>query len=163
MKVHRRKANKDYPKFDIKKGDIYYAWQFRNQDEVKSKTYPKPQQLTQSDFLIRLYDESDRLTELSGREFEELSEVEGIDHDLQEIIDTLTELRDEQEEKKNNMPDHLQESATGELLQGRYDMLDEVINDLESHHGDLVTAINDDDIDRVKEVLEEIGYVTCGQ
>lgn len=47
-RVQTQKARKDYPEQGIKKGDTYYSWKFRYGGEYKSKTPPKPSQLTQS-------------------------------------------------------------------------------------------------------------------
>lgn len=124
-KVH--KAQKDYPQYGIKKGDSYYWWKFRFGGKHFSKTYPKRSQLTQSEFLSTVYDIEDELQSISSGDFSEAGEIKDF---VAGIIDRLESLRDEQEGKRDNMPEQLQESATGELLQGRYENLDEMIDEL---------------------------------
>lgn len=47
-RVEKQKAAKDYPDQGIQKGDTYFKWSFRYGGTHKSKTYPRPSQLTQS-------------------------------------------------------------------------------------------------------------------
>lgn len=54
-RVHRQKAGKDYPAQGIKKGDIYYSWSFYRGPEQKSKTPPRPSQLTQREAYSQAY------------------------------------------------------------------------------------------------------------
>jgi hypothetical protein len=68
-----KKAQKDIPGTNIKKGDSYYWWKFRFGGKRTSKTYPKRSQLTQSDFLQRIYEIEDQL---SGASFSEPKDVE---------------------------------------------------------------------------------------
>ena len=48
-KVNRQKAGKDYPAEGIKKGELYYSWQFRTGPVHRSATPPRPSQLTGSE------------------------------------------------------------------------------------------------------------------
>jgi hypothetical protein len=49
-KVTTSVARKDYPDAGIKKGDTYYSWQFySDRSPRRSKTYPRPSQLTGSE------------------------------------------------------------------------------------------------------------------
>lgn len=122
-RVHTQKANKNYPDQGIKKGDTYYWWQFRHGGKIKSKTYPKPSQLTQSAFWGTVYS----IQESN----EQVPAFDDIESAIDDIKGELEALRDEQQEKLDNMPEGLQQGATGELLQERYDTLDGVISDLE--------------------------------
>jgi hypothetical protein len=128
-KVHTQVAAKDYPEHGIKKGDTYYKWSFRYGGTHKSLTYPKQSQLTQSDFLQRVYDMNETLEDLNGKSFEEQY---GLVQALEDLLCEIEELRDEQEEKLSNMPDSLQYGPIGELLQERYDSLDEFYNEVDS-------------------------------
>lgn len=61
------------------------------------------------------------------------SELYGIDAGaVDELKDAIENLRDEQEEKLDNLPDSLRDAPTGELLQERYDNLDDVYNELDN-------------------------------
>lgn len=87
-RVHTvKKARKDYPQFGIKKGDAYYWWAFRFGPTIKSKTYPKRSQLTQSSFLSQLYDLQDRQQSMP---YEDLA-----DGDLDDFASEVETLRDE--------------------------------------------------------------------
>lgn len=110
----------------VPKGSVYYWWKFRYGSKHISLTPPKPQQLTQSEFNIAILDIQDDLDAIG-----DLTTIEEVRDQVEEIKGRIEELRDEQEEKKSNMPDSLQESATGELLQERYDALDDWYNDLD--------------------------------
>lgn len=54
-RVHTAKAGKDYPKHDIKKGDVYYHWAFFRGPKMMSKTPPRRSQTTGSSKLSTLY------------------------------------------------------------------------------------------------------------
>jgi len=120
---HARKA---YPESDIKRGDEYYWWKFPYGSKIRSKTYPKPQQLTQSDFMIQVYDLQERVEKLLG----DMKEDELTD-EVESIVEDIRNLGQEQEEKKDNMPEGLQESGTGELLGNRAESCEGWADDLE--------------------------------
>lgn len=123
-----KKARKDIPGTNIKAGESYYWWKFRFGGKHYSKTAPKASQLTQSEYLSQLYDFQEQLGGLSTGDF---NEPDDLNSWKEEFVSNLETLRDEQEEKKSNMPEGLQEGPTGELLQERYDSLDSAINELE--------------------------------
>ena len=107
----------------IAKGQSYWWWKFRHGGKHTSLTQPKPSQLTQSSFLSAVYGIQERIAELSADD--------GLADARDEIVGELEELRDQAEESRENMPESLQESATGELLQARYDAMQEAIDELE--------------------------------
>ena len=166
MKVHFvKKARKDYPEDGIKKGESYYWWKPRYGGIRRSKTYPSRQELTQSEFLCRVYDIEDELsvirtqieTNIEGKNKEEIEEL--IRDALEMIIIEIGELRDECEDKLYNMPKQLQDtSEAGILLQERIDALEDWISELENID---ISIEDDDDIqERVEEILDEISE--CG-
>jgi hypothetical protein len=113
---------------EIKRGDGYRWWKFRYGSKYvrcsKPDCAPRPADLTQSEYMKQIY-------ELQEFKFSETS-VDDLDSDRSTLVGDLEALRDEQEEKKSNMPEQLQESSSGEMLQERYDNLDSVISDLEA-------------------------------
>lgn len=111
----------------IQKGQTYYSWQLHRQPRQISLTRPKPQQLTQSGFLITVYDIQDRISNVrSCSDVEDAaSEVDGIKDDVQNLLD-------ETQNSLDNMPESLQQGPTGELLQERIDGLEEVLSELEN-------------------------------
>jgi len=126
-RVHTvKKARKDYPEQGIKKGDTYYYWTFRYGGKRKSKTYPKPSQLTQSSFLQTYYGIQENIQEWEG----EISDLESF---REEVITDLESLRDESQDSLDQMPDHLQDSSpVGEMLTARVEGIEEWLNELEN-------------------------------
>lgn len=116
---HVHKAQKDYPQDGIKKGESYYWWKFRYAEKCRSKTHPTPSQLTRSEFWGEVFGIQEELSACSDRD------------ELSGIIERIRELATQQEEKKNNMPDSLQDGPIGELLDERQTSLDEWADELE--------------------------------
>lgn len=85
---------------------------------------PRPKDLTNSEFLSTLYGIQE--TDFSGPD-----NIDDLASMVDEVKSDLETLRDEQEDKRSNMPEQLQESDTGNMLQERYDALDEAINNLD--------------------------------
>lgn len=103
----------------------YYWWKFRFGGRRESKTYPKASQLTQSEYLGRVYDMQDK----AGEE----PDYESLEDWVQEFIDEVSEMRDEQEEKIGNLQEYnLENSPSGEQVQERLDACESAISDLES-------------------------------
>lgn len=123
-RIDRSKPFDEKDTIFAKKGETYYSWSFRYGGTHRSKTRPKASQLTQSDFLSRIYSITENQPDFDSKE--ELTCW------IDETISELEELRDECEEKRENMPYQLQDSGTGETLQNRYDSVQEWIDELES-------------------------------
>lgn len=129
----------------VAKGQDYYTWQFKNSPRQYSLKSPTRQQLTQSDYLISVYDLQDRIDEISAEDAETLQSL------VEDIKSEIESLRDEQEEKRSNMPEHLQDVGSGETLQERYNALDEAVSALDG----IDLEFEDPDID---DLLEELGW-----
>ena len=126
--THVKHARKDYPQYDIKQGDEYYWWKFRFGSKHKSKTTPARSQLTQSEFLSTIYDLEDRLGALSA----EGSTREDVQSDVDSIKDELEALASQCEDNRSNMPESLQDSESGQLLETRAEAVQNMISALES-------------------------------
>jgi hypothetical protein len=114
--VKHRKAAKDYPEIGVKAGEMYYSWRMRTQaGGVKriSKTPPKPSQLTLSEFKSQW--------RAFAEEIDDLPLDSDLYDNLQQIAARMRELGDEQSEKKDGMPDGLQQGDTGQMLETRAD------------------------------------------
>lgn len=136
-----RKAIERYGKILVNVGDPYYWWKFRYGLKQVSKTYPRPSQLTQSAFYQTLYELQEQTWEVAG----------DMEEQVQEFTSQIEELRDQCEESRENMPESLQESPVAELLQERYDALDEWIEELSSV-----------DLDqKADDVIEELESISC--
>ena len=122
-----KSARKDYPDHKIKKGESYYWWQFAFRGKSFSKTQPTRSQLTQSGFLQAFYDLQDRIGSLSAETADDLQTQ------VEDIISEIESVRDEQQERLDNMPEHLQESSgSGQLLQERIEGLEQWQSDIEN-------------------------------
>lgn len=128
--LKEQKARKDYKcsecEAKIKKGDTYLRFSISRFDKLEPRCLncrPKPSEMTQSDFLSRVYG--------IGESLEKLDPTEDLEETVSGIISELEELRDETQDKHDNMPDQLQESGTGELLQNRVESIEEMISELE--------------------------------
>jgi len=117
--THVKKARKDNDRYGIKKGDSYYWWKFPYGSKICSLNPPCRSQLTQSAFLGGLYDLQDDIEAITPDNFK------AYEGDYSEISDRIRELGEQCQESLDNMPESLQESPTGELLQERIDAMDE--------------------------------------
>jgi len=110
----------------IKKGDSYYWFKFRFGSKQCSTTYPKPWELTQSEFLSTLYQLQDEQQNFSADDFDEL------ESNVETFIDDVRSLQDATQESFDNIPEQLQDAPTGELLTERIDGLESWIGELEN-------------------------------
>lgn len=141
-RVHTvKKARKDYPNYGIKKGETYYHWSFNYGPTVKSKIYPKQSQLTQSDFLQQVYALQERLEEIST----DSSNLENARCERDDIVSELRSLAEECEERRNNMPESLQDAPSGQTLESRVDSCNEMADELESIDLDIELEGSDDE------------------
>jgi hypothetical protein len=127
--THVKSARKDNPV--CQKGEPYFWWKFRYGGKRYSLTRPKPSQLTQSEYLSNVYGLQEQIESWGS-----ITNEDDLEMFKDEIRGALEELRDQTEENRENMPESLQESPTGELLQERYDALDEAANEIDSLDAD---------------------------
>lgn len=145
-----KKAQKDYPESNIKKGESYYWWKFNYGRKQKSKSKPSRSQLTQSDFYGQLWDIQDSIEKFIAETIED--DIGGMTSELQDLLD-------ECQEKLDNMPKQLQESSdSGMLLQERIENLESYVSDLESIDTSLEeTDGSEEEIEeRLQEIIDEI-------
>jgi hypothetical protein len=141
---HVKKSRKPVPQLDLPAGSEYYWWSMMvGSRGVKrySKTPPTRSQLTNSEFLGRVYDIGDQLDAITDPD------------DLDSLIDDIRELGQEQEEKFNNLPDSLQSSSTGELLEGRASSCEEWASELEGL--EKPEEVTDEDVEGAKDEAPE--------
>lgn len=123
-RVHHVKARKDHPDFGIVKGDMCYWWKFNFGPKLYSKTPPKPSQLTRSEFLGTMSDIEDEVSALTADD--------SLESSVTDIASRLRDLATEQEDKRCNMPEGLQDGETGTMLQDRADKCNEIADELEA-------------------------------
>jgi hypothetical protein len=140
------RARKNYPKHGIKRGESYWWWKFQRSPKQYSKTRPTRSQLTRSEFWSRIYALQDEAT--SGTPY-----IEDIEDRIGEIKTALEEVRDETQEKHDNMPQSLRDGATGELLQGRADACEEAISALDSVYVDIPETEDEEKKDEAADAI----------
>lgn len=121
--THVKAARKDNSL--VKKGEPYYWWKFRYGGKRLSKTYPKRSQLTQSNFYSQLWDLED---DISGFTAESGSDAESA---KDEFAERIRDIGQECQDSLDNMPESLQYSPTGELLQERIDAMESMADEME--------------------------------
>jgi len=144
----------------INEGESYYWWQFKNGGKNISKTSPKRSQLTQSSFLSQIYSIEENISTFHS------TDPDDCINSLEQWIEELNEMKEQCEESLSNMPESLQSSPTGELLQERIDGLDEIIQEMESIDTDLDNSdiAEEEELERYNEewcekFIEELGSV----
>lgn len=129
----------------IKEGDTYRWWKFRYGGRrvrcAKPECTPRASDLTQSAFYGQLYDLQDSLDEAIANKDADA---------LRSIADDLRSLGEECSSSRDNMPEGLQDSDTGELLQTRADECESRADELESA-ADERESLNTDDWEQYAE------------
>lgn len=119
-----KKARKDIPSAGIKAGESYYWWKFRYGGKHYSKTPPRPSQLTQSEFYSRVYGLQEQLADATADD--------GLPDLRDEIAGELRDIAEDCTSKRDNMPEALQDSETGSLLQERAEAMEAAADELEA-------------------------------
>lgn len=152
-KADIRRANN--PKTEDDKGAAsYYWWKFAYGSKNVSKTRPRSSQLTQSEYYSRMY--------AFFEELEDGSKDETFPDLLRDKAEEIRQLGEEQSDKHQNMPDSLQSSETGELLESRSQACETIADEMESAADDVEQAVSDipdfDDLDAVEGETETREY-----
>ena len=91
-RVEHRKAAKDYPDSNIKKGEKYFTWKFRFGGRRRQKDRPLPEQLTQSGYLQEWYPLQ-----------REIESFDGSADDLNTLVERVRDLGQEEQDKLENI------------------------------------------------------------
>ncbi len=140
-----KKARKDNKQAGIKKGESYWYWSHQSGGRfVKTyfKTKPTRSQTTSSEFYSEAYGFEDALGALidslrSEKAEENYSAPDDLAGDVDSLASDVRSLGEAQTEKRDNMPEGLQESETGSLLEERADNCETLAGDLESASQDI--------------------------
>ena len=134
---------------EIKIGDTYHWAHPRYRAKVircEKCGRPKHSELTSSEYIRQI----EEITE--GFNTNTITSVDDVEGTIDSLVSELESLRDEQQERLDNMPEQLQESSSsGEMLRERIDNLESAISDLES----IDTAFDVDDVDTDEDTTEE--------
>jgi len=160
--IHVKKARKENKAAGIKVSDQYWIWSHQVGGRfVKQyfKTQPKRSQTTSSDFQAQAYDLEDTLIALVDDVRKKITFIDDIQGDLQALADEVRQLGAEQTEKRDNMPQGLQEGPTGEMLQERADMCESTVQTIEEAANEISNLDeNEDWHDEVVAILEGISW-----
>lgn len=125
--THVKKARKAIPEHGIEAGESYYHWSTRVAGKfVKnySKIPPKASQMTTSEFWRTVFE----LQELSTV----LPSPEDLADDRDALVEELETLKDETQEKYDNLPENFQQADNGIRLEERVSALDDAITTLQN-------------------------------
>lgn len=135
-KIHFvKRARKTNPV--VQKGESYYWWRFAFQPKQYSKTPPTRSQAVRSPFYKELYRIEDDITAGIHKD------PDGFRSD---VIPDIEQLMQECLDSRDNMPQGLQDSPSGELLQERADGLEEWINQIEHELDNVESLSGDEDV-----------------
>ncbi len=141
-----KKARKNNPRAGVKAGESYYWWANRmpgSASGVKrfSKTRPEPWQLLPpGSFGSTVGELEHRLGQLSLDEAatgddatDDAKEAcaDSLKSEVAEIVGEIRSLGEEQTEKRDNMPEGLQQGDTGQLLEDRAQAMEDWADELE--------------------------------
>lgn len=129
--THVKRARKAIPEAGIAIGDAYYWWKFRYGGIHRSKTPPKPSQLTQSTFVSTMLELQERAEGIAAGLRDGSTTCSDAESELQEIASEVSSAGEECQSSLDNMPEGLQQGSTGELLQARIDACETIADDLE--------------------------------
>jgi hypothetical protein len=150
--THVKHARKAIKESGIKKGDSYYWWKFRFGGIHRSKTQPKPSQLTQSTFLSTMLELQERTEALVSNLRDGKTTCSDAASELSDIASEVRSAGEECQSSLDNMPEGLQQGDTGQMLQTRIDAAETIADDLEG-----VDTPEEDEEDDDKDDKDEAG------
>jgi len=121
--THVKAARKDNSV--CKKGESYYWWKFRFGGKRYSLTRPRPSQLTQSAYYGTVRSLVEQIEDSNPEDNDEFVGLRD------EILGGIEELGNDCQDGLSNMPESLQYSPTGELLQERIDACENAQSEIE--------------------------------
>ena len=143
--THVKAARKDNSV--CKKGESYFWWKFRFGGKRYSLTRPRPSQLTQSAYYGSIRGLVEQIEDSSPDSFEDFESLQ------QEMSEEIQNIGSETQDSLDNMPESLQYSPTGELLQERIDACENASGEIEC-----ITEFEFDREDYDREDFDESDY-----
>lgn len=125
-RVHFVKAaRKDNPRCGVKAGESYYYWKNRSPGQRAgvlrcSKVKPRPSQIQGNPFRARILEIEEQIEDDLAT-VTIMDDLEGMTGDW---VNEIESLRDEEQEKFDNLPQNFQDGGSGEIIQARIDALD---------------------------------------
>lgn len=131
-KVEKATARKDYPNAGIKKGDEYFHWTPYRGQKQRSKTYPRPSQLTGSDKLQRIYEAGESVEDFCANWTPTtFSDVQALVDLLNESANNVREVADEYQSAADNMNGNEQHQERADAAGEYADALENAASDIE--------------------------------
>lgn len=156
QKVTKYDTSKPQNKQDeliVEQGEGYYWWQFAFRSKQISKQHPRRSQyMTQSEHLGNIYDIEDQLHEMKAEDL--------VDGCLDDMLADIESVRDNCQERLDNMPEQLQEAPTGQILQDYIDNLESWQSELE---GVDLSDLDDDFHANAEGEVDENDYMIDGE
>ena len=137
-RVKVQRANKDYPRAGIKKGDTYYKWKFRYGPIMRSLKRPRPSQLTRSKW-SSVYAAREMLEDAG--EPADRAEVGGLVGLLEEIGDEVRRVAEEYQESADAI--EIEGSTVKESCEELAGQLEELAGEIDDQRYTLEGAIDD--------------------
>lgn len=160
-----KRARKDNPA--VKKGESYYWWKTRTTvgksyfgTKHYSATYPRQSQLTSSEFLSQVYGLVEQIQDFDHGGSEPADAMENIEAFADEMAGEIESLGSEQSDKLSGMPEGLEYSPTGELLQARSDACDEMASALQGIDFTLDEGTEEEQWEQVDNALSELQSIS---
>jgi hypothetical protein len=126
--VHVKKARKTKRKLGIKRGAPYWYVKTKVNGRFVTRVFlkpPRPSQLTNSDFWSAFFSIQESVDD------EPRGNASDFNSFLEEVQSEIETLKDETQEKFDNMPESLQQGSTGQLLEERVSALEECLSEIE--------------------------------
>ena len=114
-----------------KVGESYFWWQNYRSPKRFSKERPRPSQTVGSAFLSTVYAIGEAIEDFDVQNLDEI-DAEDFNSEIGTWCDDIRQAGEECAESRDNMPESLQDSESGELLQERSDQCEEWADALES-------------------------------
>lgn len=143
-RVKSQVAAKDYPNAGIKKGEKYYSWKFRYGGAYKSKTPPRPSQLTQSK-MSAAYAASESLEDT----IQSAASPEEIKDALTQAAEEINAVADDYQDGMDNMA--VQGGSIYEESEQKVSDLQDWASSLEQSASDIESLDNYEDWDKLNE------------
>ena len=109
---------------------MHYVWSMKRQRGGVTKraaTMPRASALTESPYQSAAHELNERIEDI-----DDSIDIVGLQSAVEELVTDAEALRDEQQERLDNMPEGLQQGSTGQLLQDRVEQLDAFIDELQA-------------------------------
>ena len=137
----------------IKKGQDYWEWSMMQGGrgfKKRSTTQPRRSQLTNSDFLGKMYDIEDDMDFSGAGSDEELRSMR------EDLAQQIRDVGQEEQDKYDNMPEGLQQGDTGQMIEERAQACESIADELDNVDlDDAPEELEEDELEECRDSLRE--------